>query len=258
MEDCSLAEVIIAEHDQLEKEDVELVQSILKGKTKHKVLLLLDGYDEYTRGTNKDIDRAIEKTFGKCLIILSSRPVDEKYFNQNIRNKMLSEVVIEGFSTENIKNCCLMYLNTEEECEQFFEEVKKHSTKSLKGEYKGLYELLKVPIMLLILCVMYKESEDKSLPQRRTQTYEEFYELVMDRTTLKPHNFGCESRKVPNIKSRLQILGQFAWEALKSNKQPLLLNDVSFILLSFSVYYDCNQIIIFKYYFNILLFFQTN
>ena len=230
VEDCSLAEVIIAEHDQLEKEDAGIIQSILKGKTKQKVLLLLDGYDEYTPGTNKEIDRAIEKTLGKCLIILTSRPVDEKYFTQNIRNKMVSEVVIEGFNTENIKSCCLLYLGNEEECEEFLEEVKKQSTKSLKGECKGLYELLKVPIMLLILCVMYKESEDKSLPQRRTQTYEQLYQLVMDRTTLKPHNFGCESRNIPNIESMLQILGQFAWQGLQCNGKQHLLNDISFAI----------------------------
>ena len=60
-ENCSLAELVADEHD-LEKEDIPLLQNLLQGKTKHKVLLLLDGYDEYTPGTNKKLDRAIEKT----------------------------------------------------------------------------------------------------------------------------------------------------------------------------------------------------
>ena len=76
-ENCSLAEVIVDEHD-LQKEDIGLVDYILTGKTKHKVLLLLDGYDEYTPGTNRELDRAIEKTVGKCLLILTSRPKDQK------------------------------------------------------------------------------------------------------------------------------------------------------------------------------------
>ena len=46
----------------------------LKGNRKHKTLLMLDGYDEYKPGTNKDIDDAIEKTVGSTVLILTSRP----------------------------------------------------------------------------------------------------------------------------------------------------------------------------------------
>ena len=57
---CSLAQLIIDEHDQLTEMDKMPIEKVIEGKTKQKVLLLLDGYDEYTAGTNKDIDRAIE------------------------------------------------------------------------------------------------------------------------------------------------------------------------------------------------------
>ena len=52
----------------------EKVKAILKGKTKHKTLLMLDGYDEYKPGTNHDIDAAIDKTVGTSVLILTSRP----------------------------------------------------------------------------------------------------------------------------------------------------------------------------------------
>ena len=102
---CSLAELVAYEHD-LEKEDIEVIQSILSGKTGHKVLLLLDGYDEYTPGTNRELDGAIEKTVGKCLIILTSRPRDGIDFTRKIRNKMDDEVVIEGLNGNNIEKLC--------------------------------------------------------------------------------------------------------------------------------------------------------
>ena len=150
-ENCSLAELVADEHD-LEKEDIGLVESILTGKPKHKVLLLLDGYDEYIPGTNKELDRAIEKNVGECLLILTSRPLDQKDFKLKIRAKMACIVNIQGFSEENIKNCCFQFLGSEEEAEIFLKQAK---TKA------GLYELLKVPIILLITSVLYNETDQK-------------------------------------------------------------------------------------------------
>ena len=188
--------------------------------------MLLDGYDEYTSGTNKDIDRAIERTVGKCFLILTSRSKEEKDFTQKIKKKMDGEVIIEGFSDMNIEKCCSLYLERQDECEQFLQEIKKQSTEKSRGQFEGLYEFLKVPIMLLMLCLLYKESEDKSLPERKTQIHDRIYELVMNRTTLKPNNFGCESSEVPNIHSMLLILGTFAWEALQGDVKQLLLDKV--------------------------------
>ena len=65
---------------------------------------MLGGYDEYVPRTNTELDAAIEKTLGRCLLILTSRPQDGTDFTKNIRNTMDGEVVIEGFSEENIKS----------------------------------------------------------------------------------------------------------------------------------------------------------
>ena len=56
----SLAELIVAQHEKLAHGEIKYLEAILKGKTKHRVLLIMDGYDEYKPGVNKDIDRAIE------------------------------------------------------------------------------------------------------------------------------------------------------------------------------------------------------
>ena len=136
---CSLVEVIIHEHDQLGKEDTELIQAILKGKTKYKVALLFDGYDEYTPGTNSEIDTTIEKTVGKCFLILTSRPQDGTDFTKNIRNKMDGEVIIEGFSDENIWKFCFQLLGSEKDCEQFLKEVEKQSNSKTSSINKGYW-----------------------------------------------------------------------------------------------------------------------
>ena len=47
-----------------------------------------------------------------------------------------------------------------------------------------------VPIILLITSVLYNENEEKYLPERKTELYENLYEFIMDRSALKPNNFG--------------------------------------------------------------------
>ena len=225
-EDSSLAQLLVTEHE-LEDADIELVDDVIRGKSKYSTLLLLDGYDEYTPGTNTELYRAIEKTGGRCLLIVTSRPQDGTDFTKNIRNTMDGKVVIEGFSEENIRKCCSQYLGSETEAEKLMKQAKKNAL---------VYELLKTPITLLITSVLYNEDDKKSLPERRTELYENLYEFLMDRSTLKKHNFGCYSSEIPNLQSMLQTLGKFAWEALQNDVKQLLINEVGISSISFSIF----------------------
>ena len=74
--------------------------------------------------------------------------------------------------------------------------------------------------------VLYNEGEQKLLPERKTQLYDDIYEFLMDRSTLKPNNYGCYSSDIPNIDDMLHTLGKFAWEALKNNDKQLLIKKV--------------------------------
>ena len=138
---------------------------------------------------------------------------------------MDGELVIQGFSEENIKKCCSKYLGSDEEADKFLNQAK---TKA------SLYELLKVPIILLMTSVLYNEDEKKSLaeddkkelPDRKTELYENLYEFLMDRSTLKSNNYGCYSSEIPNLQDMLQTLGKFAWEALQRDVKQLLINKV--------------------------------
>ena len=87
-----MVEIIIAEHEHLRDSDTNLLTSVLNGLTNHKVLLLLDGYNEYTPGTNSEIDKAIQSGVGKCFMILTSHPEhdskmeEKKFVPRDIRN----------------------------------------------------------------------------------------------------------------------------------------------------------------------------
>ena len=125
--DNSLAEVIIAEHDQLGDADKQMVQALLQDKTGHKVLLLIDGYDEYKKGTNRDIDRVIETGLPNGLLILTSRPGtdsgDGTYVSQQIKNKMAAEFIIDGFDGKSLQKYCEQYFNSEKEAERLLKQA---------------------------------------------------------------------------------------------------------------------------------------
>ena len=210
--DNRLAEVIKSQHDQLNKVSTEHIIAIIEGETKNKVLLLLDGYDEYKPGTNREIDTAIDKTIGNSFLLLTSRP---GYVSQPVKDKMDGEVTIEGFSPENVKKCASSYLGDEKLSGQMLKQAKT----------SGIDELLRVPIILLMTCQLFYEK--KHLPKTKTEIVGSIFELSMDRTTLKENTFGLKSTKIENLNSTLFVLGKFSWKALKKNVQQLLLNKVS-------------------------------
>ena len=211
----SLAQIIKSQHN-LRKMKNEHLESILGGKTNHKVLLLLDGYDEYKRGTNKETDGAIENKIGNCFLILTSRPGndsgDRMYVTKRIRNRMDGEIVIEGFSSENIKKFSIQYLRSEENSELFLTQARQTE----------LSALLHVPIVLLMGCTVF--ISNMSLPHSKTKLYGDIFDLIMDRTSLK--TFGCKSSDIPNIDQWLSILGKLSWKALQNDTHQLLLNKV--------------------------------
>ena len=214
----SLAKLIVAQHGKLRSEDTPKVEAILEGKTNHRVLLILDGYDEYKPGSNVEIDRAIEYSIGNCFLILTSRPdppsSKKHYLSNNIRKKMDGEVIIQGFDDGNIKKCCAQYLGTEQKASKMINQARKI----------GIYDLLKIPIILLMTCAIY--FEDQSLPKTMTKIYSQIFEMIIDRTAIKTFQLGLCSDIKDCLEELLCALGELSWKALQNDVQQLLLNKV--------------------------------
>ena len=126
---------------------------------------------------------------------------------------MDGEVVIEGFSEDNIRKCCVQYLESDEKATKLLQEATQ----------REVYPLLRVPILLFMVCVLY--NENKSLPKSRTKLFHTIYKLIVDRSTMK--TFGFKADDLEQLESMLFTLGQFAWEALQNNVGQLLLNRVN-------------------------------
>ena len=177
----------------------------MEGETQHRVLLLLDGYDEYTIETNEEIDEAIESTVGNCFFTLTSR--SGGYVSKKVRDQTDGEITIEGFSKENVIKCSTLYLESEENSHAMLEQAKE----------RDIDVLLHVPILLLMVCAFYGEKH--ILPKTKGAIFRTIFEMVMDRTALK--TFKSESADLRQLNALLYTL--FAWKALQSDTRQLLL-----------------------------------
>ena len=218
----SLSELIVKQHDKLKSQHISQIRAILQGKTKHKVALLLDGYDEYKKGTNTEIDEAIKSGIGNCLMLLTSRP---GYVDKDIQERLDGEVIIDGFSLEKIRECCNLYLGSEEQTEILLKQAKKSDICDI-SRYWNDPGLLRIPIILLMTCVIFDEAQ--SLPKKKTEIIRTIIQLMMDRSTLK--HFGCKSSELQNLDSLLYALGEQSWKALQKDIGQLLLKQVIYYL----------------------------
>ena len=127
---------------------------------------------------------------------------------------MDGEVIIEGFNEENINKCSAKYLENENNAVKMLSQAKE----------VGIYDLLKIPIVLLMTCVIY--SEHKSLPRTMTKIYGKIFEMVIDRTALKSFQPGLYADIMEHLDVLLCALGELSWKALQNDVQQLLLRKV--------------------------------
>ena len=225
--DEPLEKIIMQQHGRLRSENVSPseVKAIIKGETKSNILLMFDGYDEYTKGTNDDIDDLLINGKDRCLILVSSRSGD---FLEIIKSQTSEEVKITGFSYQNITKCAEQYLGSAQSCREFLSQAEKASIHTLltPDEYKymdHLYEgLLYVPIILLMACTVFLEHH--CLPSSKTEIFRQVVYMSISRTTLK--TMGKTASEVENLQELMVKLGKLAWTALNRKSKQLLIYEV--------------------------------
>ena len=76
----TIEKIIISQHKGLNANKVkpDEIKQILVGETNHKVLLFMDGYDQYKHGANIGIDNGIEReSLWDCCVMVTSRNTKE-------------------------------------------------------------------------------------------------------------------------------------------------------------------------------------
>ncbi len=223
----SLEHIIMEQHGRLKTMRVSPseVRSIIEGENSN-ILLMFDGYDEYTKGCNEDIDDILKNGRENCMILVSSRSGD---FLHPIKSNMGEEVRIRGFSKENIVKCAEQYLGTDKSCNDFLSQAKQAGIHSRQETSRRSYNgLLHVPIILLMSCAVF--IENKCLPSKKTDIFKQVVHMSISRTTLK--TMGKTASQVEDLEELMVKLGKLALEALLRETKQLLLYKVNVFISS--------------------------
>ena len=167
-----------------------------------KVLLILDGYDEYSAGEQSPVDEIWERNqLSDCCVIVTSRQTTTDKLTEHSD----AQFEINGFDDERQQEFARRFLGDEDDVEKFRDYLSE----------QDLEDLAEIPLLLAILCLLWKEKDTKELPKKRVEIFNQFVK------TLFHHMHGKQSvESVFNIEyysAELYALGRSAFEALMDN-----------------------------------------
>ena len=172
-----------------------------------KVLLILDGYDEYSFAEEHSPILEIWKgeQLRDCHVIVTTRQLkcDE------LRGPSHVQLEIQGFkSWERKRTYARKFMASEQDCDEFMSYLKE----------KDLYDMAEIPLLLLMLCILWKEKHHEGLPKLRAHIFTQFIQTMLDHKgeIQQPMPF----QKVTSTEARedLSNLGKVAFEALLQDR----------------------------------------
>ena len=216
-----LEDIIMKQHGGLKAEvRRDEIRSILKGSTKGKVLLLIDGYDEYKAGRNADIDEAIRKQrLWNCWLILTSRETEETY---GLQEYMDAEAEIHGFDKKNIETYICKVV-PDGQTKNLLEQA---CTVGLCHKVLGQFvyksdSILTVPILLHMICILFLSK--RILPNSVLGIIQAIVDRCMEREVIRVKGKKAEQR----ADQALARLGKLAWIGLNEPGKRLIFERVT-------------------------------
>ena len=171
-------------------------------QNQEKVLLILDGYDEYSGGKSSPVHRiwrGIE--LRDCCVIITTRPVKE----DELRMPSHAQFEINGFdSMEQIERFASKILRGQKDVKELLDYLKKHH----------LWGLAEIPLLLLMLCLLWKEKDNQGLPTSRAYIYVGFIQTLLDHMAAKDSDNACTRRGIDEYREELSKIGRLAFDAL--------------------------------------------
>ena len=196
----NLRDIISASHIFAD-EDTAMKDGLLSYITHNqdKVLLVFDGYDEYRFGSNSEIFEIFKgNKLRNCCVLITTRisKADELIKFEDVHAE------ITGFSGEDSYSFMVRMLGDETQASA----LRDHLCE------RNLYDLARVPLLLLFFCTLWKKGSAQSFPDSKTTLYIEIVQYVLNHNAAKcsPANF----RKVEDFKEILAEIGKVALECL--------------------------------------------
>ena len=196
----NLRDIISASHIFAD-EDTAMKDGLLSYITHNqdKVLLVFDGYDEYRFGSNSEIFEIFKgNKLRNCCVLITTRisKADELKEFKDVHAE------ITGFSKEDRVSFMVRMLGDEIQAGALQDHLYQ----------RNLYDLARVPLLLLFFCTLWKKGSAQSFPDSKTTLYIEIVQYILNHNAAKcsPANF----RKVEDFKEILAEIGKVALECL--------------------------------------------
>ena len=203
--DSSTFRDILIEAKLFSTEDQRFIDGLNRYIIDHqnKVLLVLDGFDEYSASGELPVVHRIwmGDELRECFVILTTRPVKE----DDTKRFSHSQFQIKGFDWARIKEFAMKILEDEKNVEMFLNYIKKHT----------LIEIAEIPLLLLMLCLVWKEKDRELLPEAKVHLYKEFIQTLINHMAAKGNEGKFE--RIDDYKGDLEKVGELAFKALLRN-----------------------------------------
>ena len=168
-----------------------------------KVLLVLDGYDEYHGGNSSPVNQIWRgRVLRGCCVVITTRRMKE----EELSNKSHVQLELNGFdSPKQVKEFASKFLSDQKDVEELVEYLLKHN----------LWDMAKIPLLLLMLCLVWKEKGRKGLLSSKADLYSRFMQTLLYHLDSKDSEE--ESQSIDEYTEELSRLGELAFYALLEN-----------------------------------------
>ena len=165
-----------------------------------KVLLILDGYDEYVYSSRNEspVFQIWKKSqLRDCCVVITSREMK----SETLISFSDALFKIDGFNDERQKEFASRFLKDDKDVEEFLKYLEEHD----------LRKLAQIPLLLVMLCLLWRETTREELPKERADIFARFIQNLFDHMSEK---LSAESVSAKDYSDELYALGRLAFEAL--------------------------------------------
>ena len=202
---CDLRDVpsILAASRALASDGTVSVDNLYNYVRRHqeKVLLILDGYDEYvyTAGNQSPVlEIWNENQLSNCCVVITSREMKA----ETLRSSGDAVFKIDGFNHRRQVDFAGRFLKDGEDVNNFFNYLRQQDLK----------KLAQIPLLLLIMCLLWKEKDRNALPKKRADIFTQFVKTLFHHMREKQSAESVFS--IEDYSEELYALGRSAFEAL--------------------------------------------
>ena len=171
-------------------------------QNQEKVLLILDGFDEYSAEKSSPIHHIWRGSLLRdCMTIVTTRPSKE----DELRKPSHVQFQISGFTNKQIRQFAEKFFSHREDITADFTDFLTE---------RKLWGMAKIPLLLLMLCLTWKKRDHshQEQSQSRADLYESFFQTLLDHVAAKTSDHTFTS--LDEYKDELTKLGKVAFDAL--------------------------------------------